>query len=463
MSDPYHFGANLPNKFVAPTQPAAAEPEQRTSTSRARGISNASSRIQKAFEESDPPHGFYAATASVASSIAAGATIPIEAHPPNIAHDQRIVTNSPDASNIPHTGPSMLLPIESAADDGTTLAPTTDGSPRSAGSGAAPATNSINKEGLPAIAPNKSAEYPLQGEDADLYRPYENGYHFPPKYTFKDTARHAAVGLWQFTITPVGFLVVLYALNVVAWGAMIFFLLLNAAPAMCYPTCDDINSPRRIWVEYTAQILTALFSVTGFGLAPWRFRDMFWLLKFRLGGDYKALRRLAGIHRGWLRLAGSQNIPVEIGPDNIPADLDRAVIPFPEEKMSDPPLTGHRAPPTKLWKLDFILWNNVMNTFVQGALSGIMWGQNRYTRESWATGFLVALACIVGAIGGLGEFFEGKSVKGIEGVPLTDEDKEKLEKDLAQGIYHYNNIKGKKPKEKKKKRKANDVEAAEKA
>ncbi|KFY94778.1 hypothetical protein V498_03727 [Pseudogymnoascus sp. VKM F-4517 (FW-2822)] len=35
---------------------------------------------------------------------------------------------------------------------------------------------------------------------------------------------------------------------------------------MCHPTCDDINSPRRVWIEIDSQILNALFCVTGFGL-----------------------------------------------------------------------------------------------------------------------------------------------------------------------------------------------------
>lgn len=424
MGDNGRFAANLPSKFVAPTQSGAAADH----TTRARGVSNASSRIQRAsitIGDSDPVHGGAHGTSR------AGSAIPTDEHPRSIAQ---------------HSAATGL--------DGTATMNSSDGAPHSAGS-AAPGSN---KEALAAIAPNRSAELPLQGDDAHLYRPYENGYHFPPKYTTKESMRQGAVSFWKFFTTPVGFLIVLYSLNVVAWGAMIFFLLLNAAPAMCYPSCDDIDSPRRKWVEYTAQILTALFSVTGFGLAPWRFRDIFWLLKFRLFGDFVALRRLAGIHRGWVRLAGSQNIPVDIGPDNIPAETDRAVLPFPESKMSDCPLTGVRAPPTKLWKLDFILWNNMFNTFAQAGLSGIMWGMDRYTRPSWATGFLVAIACIVGAIGGLGELFQGKAVKAVEGVPLTEEDKEKLAKDQAQGIYHYNNIKAKKPKEKKHK----DVEGGEK-
>ncbi|KAJ4304315.1 hypothetical protein N0V88_001928 [Collariella sp. IMI 366227] len=43
----------------------------------------------------------------------------------------------------------------------------------------------------------------------------------------------------------------------------------------------------------------------------------------------------------------------------------------------------------------------------------------------------------------------GKKVKRIEGVPLTERDRQRLEKDRELGIPHYNNIKDKKPKEKK--------------
>lgn len=319
------------------------------------------------------------------------------------------------------------------------------------------ATRTVPSSGQSTLTPYVTGDA-ADHSDVELYKPYDNGYHFPPRYTAKENWKHGALGFWNYFTTPVGFLVVIYALNIVAWGAMIFFLLLNAAPAMCYPSCDDIDSPRRKWVEYTSQILTALFSVTGFGLAPWRFRDMFWLLKWQITNNHEALRRLAGIHKNWFRLPGSQDIPVDVGPDNLPADLSRDVIPFPENKTPQPPLTGVRAPSTPFWKLNLVLWMNVSNTFGQAALSGIMWGMNRYDRPSWTTGFLVAIAAIVGAVGGLGEFFYGKTVKSIEGVPLTDQDKERLAMDREKGIYHYNNIKGKKPK----KEKGDDEEKATK-
>lgn len=226
------------------------------------------------------------------------------------------------------------------------------------------------------------------------------------------------------------------------------------APAMCRPTCNDINSPRRIWIEIDSQILNALFCVTGFGLAPWRFRDLYFLMQYRLGHEAVALRTLAGIHRGWFRLQGSAELPVEIGPHNIeeqsPQTIDHSAIPYPEKKMPDAPLTGARAQATPLWKLDLVIWLMVWNTFLQCCLSGFMWGMNRYDRPSWSTGLFVALACTVAAVGGLIMFLEAKLVKGVEGVALSHEDLRLLEGDRERGVWHYNNIKDKDPEAKRK-------------
>jgi hypothetical protein len=277
--------------------------------------------------------------------------------------------------------------------------------------------------------------------------PFENGYHFPPKYTWQESTKQGLAAFWKFFITPMGFFWTIYGLNVVAWGAMIFFLLLNAAPAMCVPDCNDIDSPRRKWIEWDAQILTGLFCVTAFGLAPWRFRDLYYLLKYRILRKESALRQLAGIHKSWFRLRGSQDLPVHIGPDNLPDDVPRTCVPLPERNMPSAPLTGTRAPATKVWKLDFVIWSMVLNTLFQVALCGIMWGMTRYNRPSWATGFLVAMACVIAMVGGLVIFLEGKKIKSIEGVPCTEQDLERLARDKEQGIPHYNNIKDKKPKQ----------------
>jgi hypothetical protein len=82
----------------------------------------------------------------------------------------------------------------------------------------------------------------------------------------------------------------------------------------------------------------------------------------------------------------------------------------------------------------------VWNTFLQIVLSVFMWHFNRFTRPSWATGLFVALACLVAAAGGYIMFLEGKRVKSIEGVPLSQDDLERLEKDRENGVWHYNNL-----------------------
>lgn len=278
--------------------------------------------------------------------------------------------------------------------------------------------------------------------------PFDNGYHFPPKHTWQESTKQGLITAWKFSTTFWGFFWVVYGLNVVAWGGMLFLLLCNASPAMCHPTCNDINSGRRIWIEIDSQILNALFCVTGFGLAPWRFRDWYYLLKFRVLKQEEALRRLAGLKRDWIRLKGSEALPVGVGPGNVPEDVPLSSVPYPIEKIPDAPLTGVRAPPTPLWKLDFFVWSMIGNTFLQACLAGFMWGLNRYNRPSWSTGLFVALACIVAAAGGFVSFLEGKKVKSIEGVPLSDQDRQKLARDRELGILHYNNIKDKKPKEK---------------
>lgn len=291
---------------------------------------------------------------------------------------------------------------------------------------------------------------PASKNEADLRTtPFENGYQFPPKHSWIESTVIGAKAFWKFFITPIGFFVTIYGLNVVAWGGMLFLLLCNASPAMCKPTCNDINSPRRKWIEIDSQILNSLFCVTGFGTIPWRFRDLYYLMQYRLQKKEMGLRRLAGINRGWFRLSGSQHLPVEFGPTEAQAgdlNVPESSLAFPLSKTPDPPLTGIRAPPTKLWKLDFVVWTMVWNTFFQVVLCTFMWGFNRYTRPNWSTGLFVALGCIVAIVGGIMSFIEGKHVKAIEGVPVSEKDQERLRRDRELGITHHNNIKDAPPK-----------------
>jgi hypothetical protein len=307
------------------------------------------------------------------------------------------------------------------------------------------------------LASPRTQSFPANGQgDATADRrpiartdtePFENGYHFPPSHGFPQSFKLGLAAFWSFFLAPVGFFIVIYGLLVVAWGGMLFLLLCNAAPAMCHPSCNDINSARRRWIEYDSQVVNALFCVTAFGLAPWRFRDLYFLLQYRLRGRHGALQRLAGIHRGWFRLEGSQHLDKSLGPDNVASALSparSASIPVPPRAIPDAPLTGHRAEPTKVWKLDLVVWTYVGNTFLQCCLCGFMWGMNRLDRPGFAVGLFVGLACVVAAIGGLQVFFEGKRVKGVEGVPLSDADRKRLALDKERGVPHYNNIKDKK-------------------
>ena len=299
-----------------------------------------------------------------------------------------------------------------------------------------PAGEKITKpsEKLPTITsgtarPSSSSSADNKEQGPDENGVYPTGYKFPPKHTWGEATIIGLKGFWRFTLTPLGFLIVIYGLNVVAWGGMLFLLLIGGGKEfMCYPPgshgqkdCGNLNSPRRIWIEIDSQILNALFCVTGFGLIPWRFRDLYYLLQFRIRGRVDALRRLGGIHRSWFRLPGYHNLP-SIPLEDLPTPESNPAIPLPVSKTPEPPLTGIRAPETKLWKIDYVIWAYVLNTFLQAVLSGFMWGLNRYNRPSWSTGTFVALACIVAGLGGLMAFQEGKRIKAAEGIPVKEEE-----------------------------------------
>jgi len=308
-------------------------------------------------------------------------------------------------------------------------------------------------------------------------RVYSSGYIPPPVIPWTTSTAIALKGFWKWLCTPFGFLFTLYGLNVVAWGGMLFLLLCNASPPMCwapvhsaeteghmspaaalalndgryprYHNCNDINSPRRVWLEIDSQILNALFCVTGLGLIPWRFRDWYYLMLWRFTSEKKSgrekklygLRVLAGIYNGWVRLPDSHTLDQTTSAEYqrstlkqpstnnssmaspVDGDLEAGSagpsdlrLPLPLAKAPDEPLTGIRAPPTALWKIDFFVWSQVMNTVFQICLCGFMWGMNRYNRPSWSTGLFIALAFIIAGMGGFVSFLEGKKVKRVEGV-----------------------------------------------
>jgi Protein of unknown function (DUF2985) len=299
------------------------------------------------------------------------------------------------------------------------------------------ASDEASSEPNPQLGPGETGTYP-------------NGYRFPPKHNWWQSTVIGLEAFWNFFLTPFGFLITLYGLNVVAWGAMIFFVLLNAAPALCHPSCNDDQSARKIWIEIDSQILNALFCVTGFGLIPWRFRDFYYLIQWRVLKKYDYFRRLAGHNRGWFRLPGSDKIDELLAPppiynkknpkrDDSPPEwtdeeiskLERnSAVPLPVTSMPTAPLTGVRAPPTKPILIDVVVWMYILNTVFQACLAGAMWGLNRFTRPSWVTGFLISMGFIVGIVAGLVVFIEGKKIKKVEGIPVEENE---VEEDVEKG------------------------------
>lgn len=119
---------------------------------------------------------------------------------------------------------------------------------------------------------------------------------------------------------------------------------------MNYPTADDDNSPRKKWLEIDSQILNALFCVTGFGLAPWRFRDLYYLIRAKFMQDKVAMRKLAAQNKGWFRPPAWACDDGDNSSNPGLGDECRTV-----ETTEKPALTftGNVAPPTALWKLSF--------------------------------------------------------------------------------------------------------------
>ncbi|KAJ5971404.1 uncharacterized protein N7479_001322 [Penicillium vulpinum] len=199
---------------------------------------------------------------------------------------------------------------------------------------------------------------------------------------------------FRWIYTPLGACITIYGLNVVAWGGMLFLLMCNAAPAMCHPSCDSIDSSRRIWIEIDSQILNALFCVTGLGLAPWRIRDLYQWSFWRLGRSEesrrKGLDRLAEIHKNWF--LRSQEL---------------TLLPIKAQQLH----LAEQATPTPLWKIDVVVWGNILNTVFQICLAVCMWAMNRFNRPSWTTGLFVGLACAVAGVAGILMWLEKRRVR----------------------------------------------------
>ncbi|CAD0110534.1 unnamed protein product [Aureobasidium uvarum] len=269
-----------------------------------------------------------------------------------------------------------------------------------------PNVSPVTSPTAPSNADNKSLEPLVQSFSHSTTEPET------PK-TWKQTIVTGLVAFWRFFKTPTGFLITLYGLNVVAWGAMLFFLILKAAPAMNHPDGGDADSsPRKIWIEIDSQILNALFCLTAWGLAPWRFRDLWWLCVWRFGGrterSSRAIRRLAARNVSWFRLHEGDLL------DREKDGVDRALV---RRKT----FSGERAPATASWKMDFVVWMMVLNTLFQVGMAYMMWRYNRIHRPTWGSGLFIGLGCAVSMFGGLMCWWEGRKIKKIEGPKVVND------------------------------------------
>ena len=149
-------------------------------------------------------------------------------------------------------------------------------------------------------------------------------------------------------------LIVIYALNIVAWGGMLFLILVGAANN----TMPD-EQTRKIWIEIDSQILNALFCVTGIGLIPWRVRDLYQI--------YREKHRHKVLHRYYYT-------------DNL------------------------------RW-IQIIIWTNIANSLFQIGMAVCMWSMDMYKRPSWLVGLFVGLGCASGMFAGLARFFLERQTK----------------------------------------------------
>ena len=84
----------------------------------------------------------------------------------------------------------------------------------------------------------------------------------------RDRIKKGLKGLWVFLKTPMGFVVGIYGVLVVFWGAALVIILAGWIP-MPNKWWQDR------WVEICSQIVNGLFTITGVGLIPWRVQDTY--------------------------------------------------------------------------------------------------------------------------------------------------------------------------------------------
>ena len=144
-------------------------------------------RISQSFGESNPPEGFSAATGGIASSV----------------FSRQVQSQSPHASP---------MAIEQNSNQSASANPSVDSKADS-------------------VAPEEKTS----AKEPPTAAPCPNGYHFPPKHTFAHSTKLGMIAFWKYFTSPIGFVVTIYGLNIVAWGGMLFLLLCNACKLLLVP------------------------------------------------------------------------------------------------------------------------------------------------------------------------------------------------------------------------------------
>jgi hypothetical protein len=220
----------------------------------------------------------------------------------------------------------------------------------------------------------------------------------PQTHSWPLAVKKGMIAFWKFFITPTGFCIILYGLNVVAWGAMLFFLLLKVG------SMSQLRKDQ--WIEIDSQVLNGLFCPTSWGLAPWRFRDLYWLCvwQWTSGTSSKqAIARLAERNHSWFGMR-DQDISSVDG-DNV-------------QLTERPTFTGDLALSTKPWKMDFVVVMMVLNSLLQAGMASSMWCYDRHNRPNFGVGLFIGLGCLTALLAGIVSWWEDRRIKKIEGRKL---------------------------------------------